>query len=63
MDGIVETVPIRRIDSPCVNICEMDATTGLCLGCARTIDEIAVWSSRSAAWRDEVMAALPRRRP
>lgn len=63
MDGIVEAVPVRRIDSPCVNICEMDAATGLCVGCARTIDEIAGWSSGSAPWRDEVMAALPGRRP
>lgn len=62
MDGIVETVPVEWIQSPCVNICEMDATTGLCLGCARTIDEIADWSSGSAAWRDAIMAALPERR-
>jgi predicted Fe-S protein YdhL (DUF1289 family) len=63
MDGIVETVPVQRIHSPCVNICKMDAATGLCRGCARTIDEIAGWTNGSAAWRDEVMAALPGRRP
>ncbi|WCM29879.1 DUF1289 domain-containing protein [Sphingomonas sp. QA11] len=40
----------------------MDAASGLCTGCARTIDEIAGWSSGSAAWRDAVMAALPGRR-
>ena len=62
MDGIVETVPAQQIESPCVNICEMHADTGLCVGCARTIDEIAGWSSGSAAWRDAVMAALPGRR-
>jgi len=61
MDGIVETVPVQRIQSPCVNICEMDAASGLCLGCARTIDEIAGWSSGSAGWRDSVMADLPGR--
>nr|WP_272628237.1 DUF1289 domain-containing protein [Sphingomonas sp. QA11] len=53
---------MKRIESPCVNICEMDAASGLCTGCARTIDEIAGWSSGSAAWRDAVMAALPGRR-
>jgi predicted Fe-S protein YdhL (DUF1289 family) len=61
MDGIVETVPVQRIESPCVSICEMDAATGLCVGCARTIDEITGWSSGSAAWRDAVIAALPGR--
>ena len=61
MDGIVETVPVKRIESPCVNICEMDAAAGLCVGCARTIEEITGWSSGSAAWRDAVMAALPGR--
>ncbi|MDB5704026.1 MAG: hypothetical protein JWN66_1142 [Sphingomonas bacterium] len=61
MDGIVEPVPVRMIDSPCVNICVMDDATGLCTGCARTIDEIAGWTSGSAAWRDAVMADLPGR--
>ncbi|MES1975542.1 MAG: DUF1289 domain-containing protein [Pseudomonadota bacterium] len=61
MDGIVETVPVRAIESPCVNICVMDEASGLCTGCARTIDEIAGWSGGSAAWRDRVMAELPAR--
>jgi predicted Fe-S protein YdhL (DUF1289 family) len=61
MDGIVETVPVRTIESPCVNICVMDDATGLCTGCARAIDEIAGWSSGGAAWRHAVMAALPGR--
>ncbi|MEG3151925.1 DUF1289 domain-containing protein [Sphingomonas sp. ZT3P38] len=61
MDGIVETVPVQRIESPCVNICEIDAASGLCVGCARTLDEIARWSSASPEWRDGVMAKLPAR--
>ncbi len=62
MDGIVETAPVQSIESPCVNICVMDDATGWCLGCARTIDEIAGWSSGAATWRDAVMAALPERK-
>ncbi|WP_322103729.1 DUF1289 domain-containing protein [Paraburkholderia sp. J41] len=31
--------------SPCINICRMNARTGLCEGCLRTIDEIASWSA------------------
>jgi predicted Fe-S protein YdhL (DUF1289 family) len=61
MDGIVETVPVQSIESPCVNICMMDDASGWCLGCGRTIDEIAGWSSGSAAWRDAVIATLPDR--
>ena len=32
------------VPSPCVNVCRMDAASGLCTGCWRTIDEIAAWS-------------------
>ncbi len=49
------------IESPCVNICTLDARSGLCLGCGRTIDEIAQWSTMSAAERGRVMRELPGR--
>ena len=29
--------------SPCISVCRMHATTGLCEGCFRTRDEIAAW--------------------
>jgi predicted Fe-S protein YdhL (DUF1289 family) len=50
------------IESPCINVCTLDARTGLCLGCARTIDEIASWSGMSANDRRRVIAELPGRR-
>ncbi|QGZ60395.1 DUF1289 domain-containing protein [Paraburkholderia acidisoli] len=31
--------------SPCINVCRMNAQSGLCEGCLRTIDEIAAWST------------------
>ena len=49
------------IESPCVNICTLDARSGLCLGCGRSIDEIARWSTMTAAERSRVMAELPTR--
>lgn len=61
-DDIFETVPVVRIDSPCINICEIDDVTGLCAGCSRTIDEISRWSSGTATWRDAVIRELPGRR-
>jgi predicted Fe-S protein YdhL (DUF1289 family) len=49
------------VETPCVNVCLLDADLGLCVGCGRTIDEIANWASMSAAERAAIMAALPAR--
>jgi predicted Fe-S protein YdhL (DUF1289 family) len=49
------------IESPCVKICTLDARSGLCLGCGRTIDEIARWTAMSAAERIRVIGELPGR--
>lgn len=48
--------------SPCVKVCQMDPRRGLCLGCARTLDEIARWASMTDEERGRIMADLPRRR-
>lgn len=47
------------IETPCVEICTLDARSGLCLGCGRTIDEIARWTAMSEAERARVMSELP----
>lgn len=44
------------VPSPCANVCRMDARSGLCVGCLRSIEEIATWSSldedaKRAVWR------------
>jgi len=31
------------IDSPCTDICTIDAQSNLCIGCGRTANEIADW--------------------
>ena len=49
------------IETPCVKICTLDAGRQLCLGCGRTIDEIARWGTMSAAERARVMAELDAR--
>ena len=49
------------IESPCTKICVIHAVEGLCLGCGRSLHEIASWSSLSGADRTRVMADLPRR--
>ncbi|MDD2744336.1 MAG: DUF1289 domain-containing protein [Rhodocyclaceae bacterium] len=51
-----------NITSPCINICQMDASNGLCLGCFRTIEEITVWSRVDDLQRANILAAVTRRR-
>jgi uncharacterized protein len=56
------TDPAPVIASPCVRICVVDGASGLCVGCLRTLNEIASWGALSDAERAEIMAALPKRR-
>jgi predicted Fe-S protein YdhL (DUF1289 family) len=49
------------IASPCVKICVLDATAGLCRGCGRTLAEIERWTRISDAERTRIMAELPSR--
>jgi predicted Fe-S protein YdhL (DUF1289 family) len=48
--------------SPCIKVCTIEAATGLCVGCARTLAEIAAWSGLGEAERARIMAELPARR-
>ena len=55
------TEPKPPLETPCIDVCEMDAASGLCLGCGRTIDEIAGWAAMSQEERRAIMAVLPAR--
>jgi len=48
-------------ESPCVNLCVLDAVTGFCIGCGRTGGEIARWLAASPAERRAINATLPER--
>jgi predicted Fe-S protein YdhL (DUF1289 family) len=50
------------IASPCVRICVVDGASGLCLGCLRSLPEIARWGTLSARERADLMAVLPGRK-
>jgi predicted Fe-S protein YdhL (DUF1289 family) len=50
------------IQTPCVKICTVDGASGLCVGCLRTLGEIAGWSGFSPAERARIMAELESRR-
>lgn len=47
--------------SPCVGVCIIDPASGYCLGCARTIPEIAGWLDFSAEEKQRILAALDER--
>jgi len=51
------------IATPCSKICMIDPVSGLCIGCARTLAEIAGWPSMPDAERRRILDQLPSRRP
>ena len=64
-DQVIAPNPMSEpmnIESPCVRLCCIDETTGLCVGCARSLDEITGWSGFDAADKLRVLAAVEARR-
>lgn len=55
-------MPPPPIASPCVNVCIVDGESGLCLGCHRTLAEVAGWTGFSDAERAKIMDGLAARR-
>ena len=52
----------QPVVTPCIKVCVVDGPTGLCLGCFRTLSEIAGWAALDEDRRAEIMAELPDRR-
>jgi predicted Fe-S protein YdhL (DUF1289 family) len=50
------------VTSPCINVCRMDEASGLCQGCFRTLEEIALWSRLDDRQRLGVLGAVACRR-
>ena len=50
------------VPSPCTNVCRIDRHSGWCLGCARTLDEIAAWSTLDDTAKRQVWQLLDARR-
>jgi len=53
---------VDGVASPCNSVCRMDARTGWCEGCLRTLDEIADWSVMDDDEKRAVWDALAERR-
>ena len=45
----------KEIQSPCIGVCSMDDSTGLCQGCYRTMDEIQGWWDLDNAQKQAVI--------
>ena len=52
-----------EIQSPCVKLCVVHPEERLCVGCLRSMEEIATWSRLTHEERAAVMADLPARAP
>ncbi|WP_417667097.1 DUF1289 domain-containing protein [Roseibium sp.] len=48
--------------TPCINVCQIDQTSRLCLGCFRKLEEIGGWSAMTDATRQAIMDDLERRK-
>jgi predicted Fe-S protein YdhL (DUF1289 family) len=48
-------------ETPCTAVCLMDPKTSLCLGCGRTLPEIARWGRMESAERRSIMSTLRQR--
>jgi predicted Fe-S protein YdhL (DUF1289 family) len=57
----MESTLRNTVLTPCVKVCVIDAVSGLCAGCGRSLAEIGGWLGFSDAERRQVMAALPAR--
>jgi predicted Fe-S protein YdhL (DUF1289 family) len=50
-----------RVASPCISVCRMEEASGLCVGCLRTLSEIATWGEMRDDERRDVWARLAQR--
>lgn len=52
---------LPQVPSPCISVCRMDAATGLCEGCFRTLEEIVAWGGASEPQKRAVWNLLVQR--
>lgn len=44
--------------SPCIQLCKIDVTSGWCVGCYRTLEEISHWSTKNTCEQYALLAVL-----
>ncbi|MDB5101939.1 MAG: hypothetical protein JWM80_6360 [Cyanobacteria bacterium RYN_339] len=50
------------VPSPCVNVCQLDPTGRVCLGCFRNLAEIGGWMGMDDQAKRKALQACDRRR-
>ena len=50
-----------QVPSPCIAVCHLEASSGLCRGCHRTAEEIGRWSVLTDAERIDVWQKIESR--
>lgn len=53
----------NEVQSPCVKTCVVHTRERICVGCYRSVEEIASWSDMAPETRTSIMAELPDRAP
>ncbi len=52
----------KKAKSPCIGICKIGNTTGLCKGCLRSRQEIKGWKKLSKSERRDVLETVAQRK-
>ena len=55
-------LPPEAVPSPCVDVCRIEAGTGLCAGCWRSLEEIAAWRDAGAAEKRAILERVAARK-
>jgi predicted Fe-S protein YdhL (DUF1289 family) len=53
----------QEVESPCIRVCVVHPEARICVGCHRSVEEIAGWSRMTPEERRRIMAELPARAP
>ena len=52
---------MKKLISPCVNVCHISRENGFCKGCFRTRDEISRWRDLDYCEQKKIIAELKKR--
>ncbi|KWK68648.1 Fe-S protein [Burkholderia ubonensis] len=49
------------VKSPCIDVCSFDRSTGFCVGCFRTLEEVHAWKKMTDHRRHQIVNDRARR--
>ena len=49
------------VKSPCIDVCKIDYESGYCIGCNRTIEEIANWGSFNDSQKKKILTKVKKK--